>query len=236
MTERYTPAEAKLALTRVAELQAAREREVAGSTREELAKISDDAGLDTDLLDQALAEVAASRATYRVERGVHALVVTCELTRRLDEDERMELGNRLSHELGVQGRWTPIAAGEQWLAPSLQLTVRPTARGDLLRLVARTRWPAFALLLGVPAASGAIALTVATLFSWKWGIEAIAWAVFLASLVIGWASVFFVRTRGSGSGLRSAERLVALLEQTVRRVPSADPENSKPPRALQEGD
>lgn len=246
MTERYSPAEAKLALTRVAELQAAREREVVGCTREELAKISEDAGLDADLLDRALAEVAASRATYRVERGVHALVVSCELTRHLGEDEREELSNRLCHEYGVQGRWTPISSGgQQWLAPSLQLTVRPTTRGDLLRLVVRPRWPTFAMLLGVPAASGAIGLTVATLFSWRWGIEPIAWAVFLASLVIGWVSVFLVRTRGSGSGLRSGEQLVALLEQIVRRVPSepspGEPSpgnlsNSKPPRALREGD
>lgn len=230
MTERYSPAEAKLVLARIAELQLARERVMVGMTRDELVKIALDAGLDAELLDQVLAELEASRVEYVVEGTLTKTVVSCELARALGEDELVELSNRLGHEYDVHGRWETLATGKVWRAGSLQLTVRSTLAGDLLRVEVRRRWPSLALVLGVPAASGALALTVAILFAWKSRVELITWAVFLASLSLGWALVFVAHKQGSGS---VEERLVALLERTVRRLP---PIASKPPRALREGD
>jgi hypothetical protein len=228
MTERHSPAEAKLVFARMAELQLARERVTVGMTREELVRIAVDAGLDAELLDQALAEIRASRVEYRVEETLTKTVVSCELARPLGEDEHVELSNRLAHAYGVHGRWEALPTGKVWRAASLELTIRRTLGGDLLRVEARRRWPAFALVLGVPAASGALALTVEILFAWKSRIDLIVWAVFLAALSIGWALVWVAGKQGSTS---IGERLVALLEQTVRRLPSEAPNT---PRALPE--
>jgi hypothetical protein len=230
MTERYSPAEAKLVLARIAELQLARERVTVGMTREELVRIALDAGLDAELLDQALAEIKANRVEYQVEGTLTKTVVSCELARALGEDELVELSNRLGHEYGVHGSWETLPTGKVWRAAWLELTVRSTLAGDLLRVEARRRWPPLALVLGVPAASGALALTVEILFAWKSRIELITWAVFLAALSLGWTFVFIAQKQGSGS---VGERLIALLERTVRRLP---PAASNPPRALREGD
>lgn len=231
MTERYSPTEAKLALARTAELQVARERITVGMTRDELVKITSDTGLDVDLLERVLEELEASRVQAHIEPRLLATVVRCELRRPLSEDERQELANRLAHEHGEPGRWEDLPAGKEWRSRSLRLTVRSTGRGDLLRLEARKRWPVLALALGVPAASGAIALAVQALFSWKLGIESIAAAVFFGGLVLGWFLVSMLdgqRSRAAGG------RLVSLLERTVRRLPLAADSNSNPPRALQE--
>ena len=228
MTERYSPAEAKLVLARMAELQLARERVTVGMTREELVRIAMDAGLDAELLDQALAEIKASRVEYRVERTLASTVVSCELSHALGEDELVELGNRLGHEYGEQGRWEELEGGKRWRTASLELTMRATVTGALLRVEQRRRWPSLALLFGVPALSGALALAVRILLAWKSRIELITWAVFLGALGLGWLLAYVAGTRGPSS----AERLVALLERTVRRLP---PDFSHPPRALREG-
>jgi hypothetical protein len=228
MTERYSPAEAKLVLARMAELQLARERVTVGMTREELVRIAVDAGLDVELLDQALAEITASRVEYRVRETLATTVVSCELARALGEDELDELSNRLGHEHGVHGRWQALPGGKLWRAAPLELTVRTTVTGTLVRVELRRRWPPLALLLGVPAASGALALAIRILLAWKPRIELITWAVFLGALGLGWALVHVAGRRGPGS----AERLVAVLERTVRRLP---PDSSHPPRALREG-
>lgn len=233
MTERYSPAEAKLALARAAELQVARERSTVGMTRDELVRISVDTGLDADLLERALAELDASRVEFRVEEGMARTVVSAELRRPLGEDEREELGHRLAHEHGVRGRWEQRPDGAVWHAPGLELTVRPTTDGALLRAELPRRWPLFAMFLGVPAASGALALAVSVLLSWKWAVDPIAWATFLGSLAIGWAGVYVVRTHGTPA---PGQRLVALLERALRRLPPAASTNSQPPHALQEGE
>lgn len=236
MSERYSPTEAKLALARTAELQVARERSTAGLTRDELARIAADTGLDAELLERALEELEASRVESSVEHRWGSTVVRCELRRPLDEREREELASRLAHEHGEPGRWERASTGEAgahtWRSRSLVLTVRPTARGDLLRLEARKRWSVLALAVGVPAASAAIALAVRAAFSWKWGIDSIAAAVFLAGLVIGGGLVSWLDGQRSRA---TAARLVALLERTVRRLPAADGSNSAAPRALREG-
>ncbi|MCX4246111.1 hypothetical protein [Paraliomyxa miuraensis] len=230
MTERYSPTEAKLALARTAELQVARERSTVGVTREELQRIAGDTGLDVDLLDQALGELEDSRVQSHLQSRLLATVVRCELLRPLSDDERTELSSRLAHERGESGRWEELPSGRVWRSPSLRLELRSTARGDLLRVTARKRWPVLAMALGVPAAAGALALAVRALYSWKLGIESIAVAVFLGALVLGWFLVFVLdgqRSRAAG------ERLRALLEQTVRPLPAA-PSTPSPPRALPE--
>jgi hypothetical protein len=228
MTERYSPAEAKLVLARVAELQLARERVTIGISREELVRIAVDAGLDVELIDRALAEIRARRVDYRVEDAPTATMVSCELTRTLDEDELEELSNRLGHEYGVHGRWEPLAGGKVWRAAPLELTVRTTVGGMLLRVELRRRWPALALVLAVPAVSGALALATKLLFAWKPRVELIARMVFLGALGLGWALIYFMGKR-TGPG----ERLVNALERTVQRLP---PDSPDPPRALREGD
>jgi len=228
MTERYSPAEAKLVLARVAELQLARERVTVGMTREELVRIALDAGLDAELLDQALAEIKASRVEYRIEQTLARTVVSCELSHALAEDELAELANRLGHEYAEHGQWEELVGGKRWRTASLELTVRATVAGALLRVELRRRWPPLALVLGVPAVSGALALVVKLLFAWKSRIELITWAVFLGALGLGWIFTFIAGTRGPSA----AERLVGLLERTVRRLP---PDFSHPPRALREG-
>jgi hypothetical protein len=228
MTERYSPAEAKLVLVRMAELQLARERVTVGMTREELLRIAVDAGLDVELLDQALAEIKASRVEYQIERALAKTVVSCELSHGLGEDELLELSNRLGHEYGEHGRWEELASGKHWRTASLALTVRSTVAGALVRVELRRRWPPLALVLGVPAASGALALAVKILLAWKPRIELITWAVFLGALGLGWLLAFVAGKRDPGP----AERLVGLLERTVRRLP---PDFSHPPRALREG-
>ncbi len=228
MTERYSPAEAKLVLARVAELQLARERVTMGISREELVRIAIDAGLEVELIDQALAEIRARRVEYRKEDTPTMTVVSCELTRPLGEDELDELANRFGHEYGVRGRWEPIEGGRAWRAAPLELTVRTTVGGMLLRVELRRRWPALALVLAVPAVSGALALLVKLLFAWKARVDLIARMVFLGALGLGWALVYFM-----GKRTGPAERLVAVLDRTVRRLP---PDSPEPPRALQEGD